>query len=275
MQKRWVMACTVLALTAMCTTAAWGAVGMSAADYLNAKQDMRQSVGLMAEMDTYDTAILDLILDPDGPGTWEVRASLVGPEGGPPVSAGLADFILDIFGDEGVEVTSALNRSVVFTPIDTPAEYGVLTAGFGAVRSDGDPLPELPGYGMVGLQNIAYAESDNDPVMDRCVLQGIGIIAGNDISTAGPVSWEANFLLASGTYSGEGWLTARSFPDAWWSLLPDLGGPTGLGWYGPDPWFGVPTTDVVSDMVYTPEPATLSLLALGGLALLRRRRTNT
>jgi len=212
-----------------------------------------------------DKGVLDLIVDPGGPGTWEVRVVVVADDGGPPTSAGLSDFTLTVTATGGATVTSSVNESVGFLlpNYDDP----VPERGFMAIRGDG-----TLGEGIIGLQPISYG-TQPDPFLDSLVIQGIGIQPGSDTSVSGPVAWEVPFLLASGTYEGEGWLTAEPSLGASWSLLEDKGGSVGLGWYGPEPAFGSQTSAVESDTEsVVPEPATLGVLALGGLAVIRRKR---
>jgi hypothetical protein len=240
---------------------------MPAEEYLNWKASLPSN----PSGDGADNVVVDLIIDPAGPGTWEVRATLIGVDGGEPESAGLGDFTLSVFGDGNAVVTSSICEAICFEPADAPGEM----AGFCDVRSDHDP--DQPGMGIIGLQPVFYNldEGQNDPAKDRLVLQGIGIIPGEDMSTSGPIAWQREFLLASGTYEGEGYLTAVNVSESagvGWFLLPDRGGPEGLGWYGPAHDFHPWSTEVLPETEFAPEPATLGLLALGVLGLIPRRR---
>jgi hypothetical protein len=223
-----------------------------------------------------DIAVLDLIVDPptggahNGPGTWHLRVRLWG-DGGvgdPPASAGLADFVIDkVAGSGGVHVVASTNESAQSWWEDA---QGVVRAGFWEFRSNG-----VAGVGITATQNSNYAPAGNDPRLDYAVYQGIGISDGSWSPPAGAiggqsVSWDANFLLASGTYAGaQGTLTVEHYGPMSFATLANavLGG----GWSGPGTW-GPPLTAIFADSEIVPEPASLALLALGGLVVMRRRR---
>ncbi len=244
------------------------AVGWSAAahgDVVSDYLDWKAEVGASSGQDLADEVWLDLIIDPAGPGTWEVRATVTGVGGGEPETAGLGDFILDVTGDGGAVVTSSRCDAVEFEPADAPGYM----AGFCVMRDDGDL-----GWGIIAIQPVDYPPP-NDPFFDRLVIQGAGIEGGLDTSTSGPVSWQREFLVASGTYAGEGYLTALNptvqGQEIGWFVLEKTDGPQGPRWYGPT-WDAQPWAHTVhSDTEYAPEPAALLLFAAGAAFLLRRR----
>ncbi|KKK52518.1 hypothetical protein LCGC14_3104120, partial [marine sediment metagenome] len=162
-----------------------------------------------------------------------------------------------------------------------PVNFGAATWGFGEARSDG-----TTGLQIASNQPSIYggANAPNDADSDWAVLQGIGLESGdrNDefwtpqtglVST--PVSWEADVLLASGTYEGvNGWIHVSGGTEndntAGWNVLAVS---SKGDWVGP----GLidPPAAVNGDSVYiVPEPTTFVMLAIAslGLLLLRRRR---
>lgn len=132
-------------------------------------------------------------------------------------------------------------------------------SAFSAVRSSGS-LTKYPQqvYGVCASQAVLYG-NDNDPASDALVTQGLGI--------------GTPMLLAGGTFSGtSGTMTVQVYGGA--STLKKVQG--GL-WMGPGNVEGatIPTPTLANGGVITvnaPEPATLALLALGGAAMITRRR---
>ncbi len=173
-------------------------------------------------------------------GNWQVLVAIDGD-----VSSGLAEFAFDVVGTGDVLVLSSINQSHAGFPL--PAD-----AGFVVDRTDG-----VLGLAIAASQPVMYAGTDPDNAMDALVVQGVG-----------QSGW---VVLASGTYSGtQGTLEVKPTVGGKWRLLENAYGAYGLqSWRGPGHTFDVP---VNYDSVAIPEPASLSLLALGGIALIRRRR---
>ena len=174
-----------------------------------------------------DVLVLDLIPDAEGAGTWQVVAWLEGDEGGDPNSAGLSDFKMDVVGSGGATVTGSTNKSPSTAFWSVP-KMTVITVGFAEIRQDG-----VNGVGIIGSQKAVYGEvGQNDPEFDKGVIQGVGITSGS----LGPpdymveTSWDHPALLASGTYSGAGYLTVSSDPSIC-LLLKDT--TPGGSWHGP------------------------------------------
>jgi len=140
------------------------------------------------------TVQLFLNVDPAAK-TWEVRASVMDGD-----SRGLAGFGLDVLGSDGITVATA--KSVA--PRDDAGQIGFINQVV-----DGDPDP---GQNIAGLQDTASTTPGR-------VLIGVGQTAG----MAGDNPYEAQVLIASGTYTGEtGTLSVVALPGGA-SVLP-------LGW---------------------------------------------
>ena len=190
-----------------------------------------------------------------GGGEWTVTAS-VG-DG----CEGLSSFIIDVTGREGLTVDSA--------QLETPS--GVVLGGPVGVGSFGFvEFPAAPGDG-VGIsagQPTAHPDVPEwNAWYDSLVLQGVGQVPGSkDDFQANTVSWDAPVVLARGTYTGSvGHLDVDVHTPGFFNLLSTVG-----SWEGPGNV--EEATEVIPGTVYIPEPVTLSILALGGLAILRRRR---
>ena len=195
---------------------------------------------------------LDLQIDTDGPGTWSVYAEISGG------TAGLSDFGLNVVGSGGAMVTDSTNMS----PMAVDWDGSTLTQyGFNEQRSDG-----WNGVGIVANQPSIYP-GENDPERDAMVLQGVGISAGSQAGYIQSAVWDVPVLLAEGTYSlsSPGEITVSGIPV--WNLLSIVGS----GWEGPGNLETASEVESDTEPV-VPEPATLSLLVIGGLALLRRKR---
>ena len=190
-----------------------------------------------------EAAIVTLDITGAG-GSWQVYADVSLD------SEGLASMGLDVTADGGLAITGSSNE----TPI---SDSGFDLWGFYSFRADG-----ANGIGIDAGQPTLYS-GENDPTKDARVLQGIGQVPGNQVDpiTQNLISWDAHVLLASGTYSGsEGTLYVSGNGNTL-----DSGSP----WTGPG---HVSTATWEDDSYFVPEPVTLAVLALGGLAALIRRR---
>ena len=192
---------------------------------------------------------LDLQLDTVAE-TWQVYALITGG------SEGLSDFGLNVVGSGGAVVTGSTNKAPTATNFDGSE---VTQYGFYDMRSNG-----VNGVGIVANQPSIYP-GVNDPAKDALVLKDVGISAGSQAGNLISAVWAVPVLLAEGTYFGDlGTIVAAGAGT--WNLLED-------GWAGPghlEPASGVLSGSVQIGEV--PEPATMSLLVIGGLALLRRKR---
>ena len=137
-------------------------------------------------------------------GIWEVYGSV-----SPDNNEGLASFLIDVVGRDGATVTSSTNESP--TGVDAEGSYG-----FDLYRSDG-----TNGLGIGAGQKTLY-DGGNDPDLDALVLQGVGQTAGSraNLGVPDPITWAAPILLASGTYSGSGWLDVTGLGNALTSGSP-------------------------------------------------------
>jgi len=182
-------------------------------------------IGGLAAAASADMVNLDLIVDPDGPGTWALTAALAGDAGGDPTSAGISDFMVDVYGTGGAEVTSSKNGAPASAFFHSGL-FVVKSAGFAEIRTDG-----TNGMGIIGAQPSVYG-TENDPIMDLFgILQGVGIDRPPDYYMA--AGWNFPAVLATGEYTGStGELNATGVVDGW-LLLGDVGGGNGHGWEGP------------------------------------------
>jgi hypothetical protein len=140
-------------------------------------------------------------------GTWDLYASDSTGD-----NAGIAVFGIDVDGLGGVTITGDEN--------DAPTD-GIAT-GFSNLEQDNNGTP---GQEIAASQNVVYAASFNATKNAR-VLVGIGQTAGS--AEAGAITWAAPVLLADGTYTGSGSITALAHPG---DTIQTLNGTT--SWTGP------------------------------------------
>jgi len=186
--------------------------------------------------------IYDLQIDPYGPGTWQVLAS-----------ASLGDnYGIAGFGIAMTGAATIVNESPMATLFDGTDLYDV---GFQLMRTAMDVNPVT---GCI------------DPTTQGVpVAYGVGQTAGDLLADLGGTGWMytgirvnptygAPVLLAAGTYSGDApEIDFQSWDTAAIVFLSDTG--TAVGYAAV-----VPPKPI--------EPMTLSLVLLGGLGVLRRRR---
>ena len=197
------------------------------------------------------TVTLDIEADA---GAWSVYAEVSDD------NDGLCSFIIDVVGSGGASVTSSTME----------APFGFDTVQFAmfgfATRNDGSL-----GIGIYAGQPSMYGGDPDPEGLDTLVLKDVGISAG------GPhfgVSWAAPVLLASGTYecAGPGELTV-DVGDGYINVLDsDWTGPGNVS-HTVDTENGeiIPDSVEVSGGVVIPEPATLGLLGLALIPLIRRK----
>ena len=161
-----------------------------------------------------EIAVVTLI--DDNAGAWQTRLRLwddAGP-GVAPNSVGLMDFVLfDIVGANNA-TNIAPNCTLVWISGPGGPSYD---AGFSLLRDDG--APEGGGIrGVMAVQPVDYAPAGQpDPVLHNCVMQGVAVADQTEdwdpdgplgfdyVTTYGPGSvgqWQADTLVASGTYAG-------------------------------------------------------------------------
>jgi len=202
---------------------------------------------LVAQVAQAATVQYTLYPNANGPGTFKVTAKVGGGDNG-----GLSGYGFDLTGN-----VTALNHT---TPASLAAQKGaqIGPSGFGLARGQGTS----PAF-AAGFQDITAANSP--------LLYNIGIAAGSftdqgvtPLVQPTPPSrstWEAEFELATGTYTGAfsslGFNTAGVNATA--NVFTALNANTVLG--------------VTPTFVVIPEPATLAIAGMGliGMLVIRRK----
>ena len=148
--------------------------------------------------------------------------------------------------------------NVVFAPAGDYDGLMYMPVGFEGVNAS------LGGIFTLDTQGQARLFSDEVPFAMRLALDPTGAFGGDLFATGGPEQNSA-LRLYQVDPNGSAAVFATSDDEELWSIV-----------FGPDGDLYVAeasgTGSVTTIYHVTPEPATLSLLALGGLALLRRRR---
>jgi hypothetical protein len=204
-------------------------------------------------------------------GTWQAFAQVTGDTSR---TSGIATLLFSVNGSGGAAVTGS--------SLDLPRsfDYSSDTTGFDFGRSNGAVAGGNStniGAGQSGTTNYT-SDNSGGPAINN-VFTGIGMSAGSTINglTSGTLSWSDPIQIAHGTYSGTaGSLTVTGLT-AGAALLPStLPTPGAPGAAPPVAIIGVFNPDSVvsgsAAIAPVPEPASLGVLALGGLALLARRR---
>jgi PEP-CTERM motif len=160
-------------------------------------------------------------------------------------NVGLATFAIDVVGTDGATVTTA--------NFAAPGN-GTLgfSQGFGGVEPD-------TGIDITGTQPVINFGGSAG------VLQGVGKMPGSQDG----IGWSFPVEIADGTYSGGSGILTVSPDFSIGAGIQSLNPVSAGKWEGP----GNISTDIaISGSVAVPEPASVGLLALGGIGLLRRRQ---
>ena len=193
-----------------------------------------------------NAATVTLSMDTTG-GTANVYASVSGG------CEGLAGFIIDITCDG----TVALSNADQCSPKGFDAGAGDMF-GFKLFDSNGS----ASGTSIIDItaaQDTSYGDV-NDPAKDALVLKAVGQMGGSHEG----VTWTAPVKIATVDFTGVGNIYAN-VGNGYATLLSTTG-----SWEGPGNCEYA--TEVTEGSVFVPEPATIGLLGLGVLALLRKRR---
>jgi len=173
--------------------------------------------------------------------------------------AGLSSFDISFGGPGGGTIVTSTVKAANFYDSDAGA-----IIGFGSSFKNNGTVIGGAVADIINGQATAYGDA-NDTSKDALIIQGCGQQAHAVMNVAGDTQLgtiATPFLLAQGTISGS---------------LPIQAG-TGIGnvltgvagqWVGPGNAAGA---TFIFSTGFTPEPTTMALLAIGGIAALRRRR---
>jgi len=188
--------------------------------------------------------------------TWKVYATVTDND-----CAGLSSFQISFGGGAGPQILTSVVKA------SKPLDSGLgAFAGFAATFNSAGVVSGGIVTDLQAGQGTAYGDTNNSD-KDLLVIQGIGQTNSSwhtfYWSPDDPWhSWVSPTLIGQGTFSGSGLLVPIS------GAANVLSGTTG-NWHGPG---NVEVANVVFGAgFFAPEPATIGLLAVGGLALLRRR----
>jgi probable HAF family extracellular repeat protein len=142
--------------------------------------------------------------------------------------------------------------------------------GMRAVRWDGGGGTDVTELGILNADSAGMTETIAHAINEDGIIVGYADqYDGDTLLGRRAVYWDDDGIAVD--------LNTLIDPDSGWVLLEaqgisNNGWISGVGMYDPD---GVEGTDVAYERLFllqVPEPATLSLLVVGGLALLRRKR---
>jgi hypothetical protein len=219
------------------------------------------------------TSVAEAGLPEGATGHWYVYASVTGATAG--VTDGLGGVTFSVIPSGNLFI---VDHSVGDGNLDTEflAPNGVipgqgsLTFGFNSLQNPGGDAAltpnSPPGSGIQNFQNTNGYRRVSASNLNTTILKGTGLAAG----TQNGATWDQPILIAGGYYGGDlGTLTVTGSSNDQ-GLLPILQTATNtsviLNLLTPE------SVNGASVPVGVPEPASLGVLALGGLALLARRR---
>jgi len=210
---------------------------------------------------------------PSTGGTWAVTASISGATSS---TAGLAGIDIDVVQTGAISVNDAVNslNAVVELP-GASSNFG-FNFNNGTIPFTNGDLDGISPAGTQGLEIYGYQSPSNKLLSGGkvSVLSGVGLTA----ATQDGVSWALPVLVADGTYSGNSG-TLQVLGSAINSdFLPSPVPPATSGGATISPidtvgQLGGTITGNGPVPIGVPEPASLGLLGLGTLLVLRRRRT--
>jgi hypothetical protein len=167
------------------------------------------------------------------------------------VNSGLSSFLFDIAGTNNTVFLTNKNKAPQGSTVNGDGD--AVFTGFwyeknaGAISVDG--LGRSVVTGINAGQGTVYTGAHDD-FLDTLIVRGFGQTSG---TVLGGAAFTSPLLLESGTFSGPGTFV----------VVNASGNALNTPYVGPGN---------VTPIVFLPEPATMSLLVLGGLAALRRRR---
>lgn len=195
-------------------------------------------------------------------GTWQAFAQLTSGD-----NLGLASLQFNVVGTGGVSVTSSTNR------LPRGIDDNFTGTGFSLLPSNG-----TAGIGISASQNTVQPytiDAEGDP----SIYQGVGLSGGSALVNGGAssVSWLFPVLIATGNYSNSGaggtlTVTSPSTTNVQVLNTPAPSANSNSFFTTSAVASITPGATTISPTTAVPEPASLGILALGGLALLARRR---
>jgi len=198
-------------------------------------------------------------------GEWQAYATISGSTS----TLGLGGLTFNVTTTGGISLVDWTDADGFYgTNLDLPVKPGPvsgLAIGFVVLPSTGNHGSTIEAYQST---SNTKASANKDPGLTS-ILQGVGQIA----TTVGPNSWAYPVLVADGVYydNGTHGTIAISSDPSLVTMLPatlPAATTTGAGYMA----FTPTSTPGDSKPIGVPEPASLGVLCLGGLALVARRR---